>query len=73
MAHTATNTSFADTKSVLSRLFASLKAVAVTYVEARSRQAEISALEALSDEELAKRGIRREDIVRHVFADCVYL
>ena len=30
-------------------------------------------MKALSDEELAKRGLRREDIPRHVFRDLFYV
>jgi len=37
------------------------------YVERRSRIAEIRALEVLSDQQLADIGIRRDEIVQHVF------
>ena len=37
------------------------------------RLRKVYALQALSDEELAKRGIRREDIVRNVFSDMYHL
>lgn len=37
--------------------------------EANSRQDEIKQLQSLSDEELARRGIRRDRIVYYVFAD----
>ncbi|MDX2484365.1 MAG: hypothetical protein QNK42_11975 [Pseudodonghicola sp.] len=36
---------------------------------ANSRIDQIQSLQALSDEELAKRGIERDKIVHHVFAD----
>ncbi len=36
---------------------------------ANKRLAQIEALSAKSDEELAELGIRREDIARHVFRD----
>ncbi len=36
---------------------------------ANSRIDQIQSLQALSDEELAKRGIERDKIVYHVFAD----
>ncbi len=39
------------------------------YANRRARRAEIEYLEALSDAELAARGIERDDIVRHVFRD----
>ena len=37
----------------------------------RARQAEF--LMSLDDEQLAKRGLRREDIVRHVYRDLFYV
>lgn len=40
--------------------------------EANSRVYRIEALQRLSDAELARRGIRREDIIRHVFADRLF-
>ncbi len=40
--------------------------------EANARVHRIEALQRLSDAELARRGIRREDIVRHVFADRLF-
>lgn len=40
--------------------------------EANSRIHRIEALQRLSDAELARRGIRREDILRHVFADRMF-
>ncbi|WP_420863123.1 DUF1127 domain-containing protein [Algirhabdus cladophorae] len=38
-------------------------------VEANGRMARVEALQALSDEQLAAKGLRREDIARHVFSD----
>ncbi|OSQ51018.1 DUF1127 domain-containing protein [Marivita geojedonensis] len=37
--------------------------------EANWRIREVERLQALSDEALAKKGLKREDIVRHVFRD----
>jgi hypothetical protein len=48
--------------SSLARAFALAK-------NAEARFEEIQALQALSDAELARRGIARENIVRHVYAD----
>ena len=42
------------------------------YFERRCRTGEIARLEAMSDEELAKQGIRRDEIVLHVFRDRLY-
>ena len=38
-----------------------------------ARRAEIEALEAKSDAELAAMGLRRQDIMRHVFRDLFYV
>lgn len=43
------------------------------YVEARSRRDQIEALEAKSDEELARMGLTRDGIVAHVFRDIIWL
>ena len=43
------------------------------YMERRSRMGQIQALEAKSDAELAKMGIRRDRIVHHVFRDLFYV
>ena len=45
----------------------------VAYGDARSRAGRIAALESLSDEELAARGLTRRGIVAHVFADVGFL
>lgn len=42
------------------------------YAERRSRLHIIQALEAKSDVELAEMGLKREDIIRHVFRDLMY-
>ncbi|KKL17605.1 hypothetical protein LCGC14_2483900 [marine sediment metagenome] len=42
-------------------------------IVANSRVAQVEALNAKSDEQLAQMGLRREDIVRHVFRDTMYL
>jgi len=41
--------------------------------EAHPRLRRVEALQRLSDEQLAARGLKREDIVRHVFRDVFYL
>ena len=45
----------------------------ITIAETNSRVKEVEHLNHLTDAELAKRGIKREDIVRHVFRDTFYL
>ncbi len=73
MAHTATNTDFAASHPVFARMLDALKNFGTAYIEARSRQGQIAAYQAMSDAELAERGIERDNIVRHVFADTYYL
>jgi uncharacterized protein YjiS (DUF1127 family) len=73
MAYTATNSDFAASHPVFARVMNALKSFGTTYVEARSRQAEIAVLESMTDAELAERGITRDGIVRHVFADTYYI
>lgn len=43
------------------------------YMERHARTDRINALNARSDEELARMGLRREDIVRHVYRDRLYV
>lgn len=43
------------------------------YIESRSRQDQIEALEAKSDAELARMGLTRDRIVAHVFRDVFWL
>ena len=73
MAYTATTTDFAASRPVLARVLGALKSFGAAYIEARSRQGAIAALEALTDEELAERGLTRDGIVRYVFSDTYYL
>ncbi|GFE64018.1 DUF1127 domain-containing protein [Litoreibacter roseus] len=40
---------------------------------ANARIAQMDRLNAKTDDELAKLGLRREDIVRHVFKDILYI
>ncbi|WP_439122864.1 DUF1127 domain-containing protein [Marivita sp.] len=41
--------------------------------EANCRVREVERLQALSDDALSAKGIRREDIVRHVFRDVYWM
>ncbi|MCB1336071.1 MAG: DUF1127 domain-containing protein [Maritimibacter sp.] len=71
MAHIAIQTGVArpSLRAALTRI----AALFVAYTEARSRYPQVQALQALSDDQLAERGLTRDDIVRHVFADLYYL
>lgn len=42
-------------------------------MEANSRIREVERLQAMSDEALTAKGIKREDIVRHVFRDLYWM
>ncbi|WP_323766354.1 DUF1127 domain-containing protein [Marinovum sp.] len=43
----------------------------VSIAESNSRMRRVEFLNSLSNDELKARGLRREDIVRHVFADAM--
>ncbi len=70
MTSTTTNTAIAENRP---SIFASIGTFFSAYAHAASRRDQIDALQALSDDELAARGLAREDIVAHVFADKLYL
>ena len=53
-------------------LFAIFAAGAATQSYQMSRRAQIEALEAKSDDELAELGLRRDEIAYHVFRDLFY-
>ena len=78
MAYQSTDTtaaiSFAgEIKSAFGRVFSRLGRAIDTFAQHRSRGDEIMRLNAMSDEQLAKRGLTRETIVQHVFRDMYYL
>lgn len=73
MAYIATNDSTTNHQSLIGRTFAAIGAFFADYAEVRSRHGTIEALMQLSDDELAERGLTRDGIVRHVFADKFYL
>ncbi|MQQ10209.1 DUF1127 domain-containing protein [Epibacterium sp. SM1979] len=59
--------------SVLLKPFAAVGKFLVTLAEQDARMKALRALMAMTDEELAERGLKREDIVQHVFADKYYI
>lgn len=74
MAHAAaTNHDATGFRARLDNFFASFARGFNAYVESRSRIHQIHALNNLSDEELAKRGIKREGIPSYVFRDLFYI
>ena len=71
MAHVTTHTQhrgnvFVDAIDAIGRFF-----VLITESNYRVREAE--RLQRMTDTQLAARGLKREDIARHVFADMYYL
>lgn len=62
-----------EAPSAFSSLINTIAHAASAMVRAASRQDQVESLQALSDEQLATRGLAREDIVRHVFHDRYYL
>jgi len=69
MAHiTANAPAGASVQSAFGRFFSALGNGLVAMAENNSKMKQIRALEALSDADLAKRGIKREDIARHVLS-----
>jgi len=54
-------------------LLARIGAIFTEMTLARSRVHEVERLNAKSDEELARMGLKREDIARHVFRDVLYI
>ncbi|WP_204115436.1 DUF1127 domain-containing protein [Shimia biformata] len=56
-------------KSALAAPFVAVGNFLVKLAEANSRVQKVERLNAMSDDELKKIGLRREDIVRHVFRD----
>jgi len=54
-------------------ILARLGAFFIAYSEKSARTEEIAQLRALSDADLAERGLTRDSIVHHVFSDKLYL
>lgn len=76
MAYTSTHTGKSAIPSFWNGLGAALSTLGKKFVsigENHPRMKRIEALQALSDEELAKRGLTRATIMRHVFADSYYI
>jgi uncharacterized protein YjiS (DUF1127 family) len=67
------STNITASAPVFGRIFRAIGNALISVSEANSRVRQVEALSALSDEQLKARGLRREDIVRHVFSDALYL
>ena len=57
----------------MQHFFASIGNALVAVAEANPRMKKVHALQRMTDAELAERGIKREDIVRVVFHDVLYM
>lgn len=59
--------------TIIAAGFAAIGAALVRSAENTGRMRRLERLRAMSDAELAKMGLRRDDIVRHVFRDLYYI
>jgi hypothetical protein len=69
MAYAFPHTATLSIRAQADRLFARIGQGFNAYLELRGRTAEIESLMALSDAQLAARGLSRDRIVQHVFRD----
>jgi len=58
--------------SWIGRFFSAIGGAMISSMEQRSRLQIVQVLQAKSDAELAQMGLKRDDIVRHVFSDLFY-
>ncbi len=72
MANITTNVSVSPLRDGLKRFLAALVRGMEAQARVTARRNRIEALEAKTDEELARMGLRREDIPYHVFRDLFY-
>ncbi|MCK0101736.1 hypothetical protein ACFFUT_16655 [Pseudohalocynthiibacter aestuariivivens] len=72
MATTQTFTRGSISSSWIGRVFSSIGGAIVSSMEKKSRQQIVQILQAKSDAELAQMGLKRDDIIRHVFSDMFY-
>ncbi len=73
MAYATTDARISEGKQgFISRFLGKLASDYESYAYKKSRRAQIEALEAKSDDELAKLGVKREDIAFFVFSDMFY-
>lgn len=68
----ATSTTNLSDHGFFSRLFSGVADRFERHAYAMSRRGLIEELEAKTDQELAEMGLKRDDIVRHVFQDLFY-
>ncbi|ASP19171.1 hypothetical protein ANTHELSMS3_00451 [Antarctobacter heliothermus] len=68
-----TLTSVAPRGNIFAGFFRSIFNTLVMIAESDHRMKAVEKLTAMSDAELAERGLKRADIVRHVFRDSLYV
>ena len=74
MSYTSTHhTALAPLADVFARFFATAMNGFARIGENNPRMRQVAALSALSDEQLARRGLSREDIARRVYAGFMYV
>jgi transposase len=72
LAHTITHFS-PDIRCRIDAFFSRFGQGMSLYIESHSRRDKIDALEARSDAELAAMGLKRDEIVGHVYRDMIWL
>lgn len=73
MAYTTQATASTGIIAAVQNFFQSLGTALVNVAEANPRMKQVELLQRMTDAELAERGIKREDIVRVVFKDMLYV
>ncbi|WP_306045471.1 DUF1127 domain-containing protein [Nioella sp. MMSF_3534] len=73
MATIALSPAATGTASPIRSVFAALMRVFSAYDAAQSRANQVQRLNGMTDAELARIGLRREDIARYVFRDILYI
>lgn len=72
MAHTSARSfSLAAPLAVLADIFSGIWDALIRIGDANSKVQQIKALSAMTDAELAERGLKREDIIRRVMSDVI--
>lgn len=74
MAHTVSHYPLAhEVLSLLAKPFVAFGNLLIAIGEANHRDQTLRSLMAQSDAELAKRGLKRDELVHHVFSDSYYI
>lgn len=67
------STSLSDKRTPIADFFNGLFSGLVRIAESNTRLTQVEELQKLTDEELSAKGLRRENIVRHVYRDVLYI